>query len=144
MTTGSLLDQMKVNVYNYNPSIVFIELGSVDLKNDESLKKIRDNYGLIIDSIKMNRPNAVIVIEAVYPINRNYTKALNYDFTNDDINSLNDSLRSLAIEKNVQYFDAYSLLSKNNELNSLYTNDGVHLNDRGYSVLYDNIIKIIG
>ncbi len=144
MTTSDLLDTMKRNVYDYNPSMVFIELGTNDLKNGVSMKTIRNNYSNIIESIKKNRPYAVIVIESVFPINRNYSKTKDYKFSNDDIEVLNDSLRSLAIEKDVKYFDAYSLLSKNNELNPEYTNDGIHVNDKGISVLYDNINKLIG
>ncbi len=146
--TSQLLNNMKDMVYDYNPSVVFIELGLLDLNSGMSDKDIIKNYGQIIDLIQKNRPNAVIFIESVYPINKNIesfnSSIISGNITNDNIISLNKKLKSLAKEKKVEYLDIYSVISSNNELNRDYTDDGVTLNNKGYKVINKEIIKLLG
>lgn len=147
LTTSEILDQMKMRIYDYNPSVIFLEIGLVDLSQGDSLEEIRKNYGRIIDLIHSNRPNAVIVVEALYPVNPeidSFSDTIMNHVTNRDIQMMNDSLRSLAIEKDVQYFDTYTLFSKNQVLNPQFTEDGVHLNKEGYQLLYKEIMNLVG
>ena len=145
--TNHILDDMTTQVYRYNPTYVFIELGINELYV-ESNKDFVDRLGKIIDGIKENRPYAKIYVESIYPINRNDE---NFDNTiikeyidNEMIYTVNKDIKKMAENKDVEYLDLYSLLIEDDNLINDYTDNGIYLNDRGLKVVYDEINKIIG
>ena len=62
---------------------------------------------------------------------------------NADVLKLNDSLKKFAKEYNYKYIDLYSELSKDNQLKSQLTIDGIHLKGEGYKIWKDNIKKYV-
>lgn len=145
--TNHILDDMTTQVYRYNPTYVFIELGINELYV-ESNKDFVDRLGKIIDGIKENRPYAKIYVESIYPINRNDE---NFDNTlikeyidNEMIYTVNKDIKKMVESKEVEYLDLYSLLIEDDNLINDYTDNGIYLNDRGLKVVYDEINKIIG
>lgn len=143
MTTSKVLDDMRKNIYQYNPSIVFIELGLADLDKKKSTDDIVNNISDIIDSIKKNRSYATICIESIYPINRDVDDfdddAIDGSVDNDDIIEVNKELKKLAEDKKVTYIDVFSMLEDKEKLSKDYTDDGVHLNKDGYK----QVLKLI-
>lgn len=135
LTTTDLLNHMKDMIYDYNPSVVFLEVGLIDLEQDVPEEQFIQNYGKIIDLISTNRPNATIVVESIYPTSQEL---------NDEVEKYNRSLKSLANEKQVHYLDMYSKLIQDGSLNNQYTDDGVTLNDKGYQVVQKEIINVVG
>ncbi|MBR6136944.1 MAG: hypothetical protein IKQ06_02170 [Bacilli bacterium] len=145
LTTQELLNHMKDMVYDYNPSVVFLEIGIMDMEIGVGEEEFIRNYGHIIDLIKSNRPNAVIIVESIYPLADGYEDGFfKGDITNKKIESRNKAIMNLAKTKDVEYLDLHSLLVKKGELNAKYTNDGIHLNKEGYQVLYQEINSIVG
>ena len=57
-------------VYKYNPSKVFLLIGTNQIPMGDSDDKIIDGIKHIIDDIRENRPYAKIYIESIYPINK--------------------------------------------------------------------------
>ena len=145
LTTKKLIDDINDYIYKYNPSIVFLQVGIIDLDEDKSIDEIIDNYGKIIDSIKENRSYAEIYIESLYPINRDIEdfddEIIKSDIDNDDIKKLNSRLKTLAEEKKVKYIDLFSALENKGKLDEIYTDNGYLLNDDGYKQVYKYIIK---
>ncbi len=145
LTTEKLNDDLNDYIYKYNPSIVFLQVGIIDLDEDKSIDEIIDNYGKIIDSIKENRSYAEIYIESIYPINRDIDDfdddIIKSDIDNDDIKKLNSRLKKLAEEKKVKYIDLFSALENKGKLDETYTDNGYLLNDDGYKQVYKYIIK---
>lgn len=126
LTTKQLLSNMKSMVYDFNPSVVFLEVGNIDIREGVSEEEIINNYRTIIELIKNNRPNAAICVESLYPTNTY------------DVVLVNNRLKELCKEKNVFYIDVYSLLN-----NRSYYNEE-NLNDSGYQELYKKIKSIVG
>ena len=146
-TTENILDDMKGKIYDYNPSVVFIQVGINDLNKDMSEDDLISNINSIIDGIKDNRPYAKIYIESLYPINKDNSN-FNNDFFNDNIDndlirSINDKIKSLADEEKVGYIDLYKLLVDEDSLNEDYSDDGIYLNDEGYKVVLGEINKVL-
>lgn len=145
--TDNILEDMVGQVYQYNPTYVFIELGINEL-DIESNKEFVDNLGKIIDGIKDNRPYAEIYVESIYPINKevdNYDNSIIKDFINNElIYTVNKDIKKMVEEKEVKYLDLYSLLIENGNLIKDYTDNGVYLNERGNKVVYDEVNKIVG
>ena len=141
-TVTDVLDNLKEDVYDYNPSIVFIELGINDLIKGDSPTEVLDNIESVIKSIKDNRPYAEIYIESLYPINENHdnfdSNSMN-DITIDDITSFNEKLEKLAKASEVNYLDMFSELSEDDVLKENYSDDGIVLNNAGVK----RVLKVI-
>lgn len=146
LTTGRLLDNMKKMIYDFNPSIVFIQVGFNDLNDGRTIDDIVNDYKKIIDNIKDNRPYAKIVINSLLPVNRDiedFDSDRVKDSYNDDVLKLNNNLKVLASNKKIDYIDLYSILSEDNKLNDKYTNNGIDLNDEGYKKVVNEIKKYL-
>lgn len=145
-TTKKVLDDLKNKVYRYNPSIVFIQLGIMDLNEDKSVDEIVNNMEEIIDNIKDNRPYTKIYIESLYPINKDadkFDRIISKDILEDDIKEVNKKLKDLTKNKKVEFLDLYSILSDEDKLKDDYSSNGVKLNEEGYNLVREKIEKII-
>ena len=127
-------------VYRYNPSKVFLLIGTNDIYKEKSQDEIITNISKIIDNIKENRKYTEIYIESIYPINSNKEKKR----TNKEINEINEKIKDLCKEKEVTYLNIGKLLMDDNkELKSDYSKDGLHLNDDAYQVITNELIKYL-
>ena len=141
-----LLSDIKKKVYDFNPSIIFIQVGMNDIIDGRSIDQVAEDLETIILKIRENRPYAKIYIESIYPINKEID-----DFDDDDYKEINNysivnynkCLEALCESLNINYLDVFSQLSVNNQLNEEYTDDGLNLNNNGYKRLYKIIRKIV-
>ena len=146
--TNHILNEMNTQVYQYNPTYVFIELGINELYVEEPNEDFVIRLSKIIEGIKKNRPKAQIYVESIYPINRTvegHDNELIADYIDNElIRTVNKDIKKMVEEKEVNYLDLYSLLIEDGNLIKDYTDNGIYLNDRGLKVVYDEINKIIG
>lgn len=146
--TSDILDDMNGKIYQYNPSVVILELGINDLDNDVSEDEIIENVEEIIDGILENRPYAKIYVESLYPINKeveDYDKDfLDDSIENEDISSINIKLKKLVKEKKVFYLDVYQEISEKKQLKEEYTDNGVTLNKKGSEKVFQFITESVG
>ena len=141
MKTADILKDMREKIYNYNPSVVVLELGQEDLLRGESEKTILSNIEEIIKEIQKNRPIAEIYVESLYPVN--------LDFEDHDIDEeipskivkLNKKLKERAENLDATYLDLFSLLAQDDQLKKEYTDDGISLNKKGYEAIYTFLKK---
>lgn len=147
--TTDILDNMKKRVYDYNPSKVFILIGTNDLGlNGHNVDDIYNNIKEIVSNIKENRPLAEIYIESIYPTGDLNDDNVNYDALkyrdSDDVKELNDKLKEYCKDEKLTYIDLYDKLIDDEEhLNSDYTSDGLHINDDAYEIITNELIKYL-
>lgn len=148
--TEDLIERINKDVYEYNPSKVFILIGVNDMCHGIDKEDIILNIQTIINGIKINRSGARIYIESIYPINNKKLKdeklEYAYDLKNSDIIDMNKKIKKLAEENQIVFVDVYDdLTDSKGDLKELYTKDGLHLNNLGYlkltSLLKDYIEK---
>lgn len=138
--TKDILDDMNGRVYQYNPSKIFILIGTNDLHDGKSVEEISDNIKQIVDEIVKNRPETKIYLESIYPVNKDINEVAVGTRTNSDITEINNLLEDFCEEKDINYVDIYNLLTDDDgNLSNEYSNDGLHLNDKGYEVVTDKI-----
>ena len=135
--TGDLLDRVKEDVYEHNPSKVFMLIGINDLCGELDQEDIVFNIQNLISEIKLNRNKTEIYVESVYPVNTKIIKEKDLKYAlpldNKKVISLNKEIKKVCEENDVTYIDLYSkLLDKEGNLKELYTKDGLHLNNLGY------------
>lgn len=122
-------------VYRLNPKIVYI-LGGINdiyswIPNDVILK----HYSFIISELKSR--NIKPVIQSVIYAGKKWN---NSEERNPIVKNFNRSLRMFAIKNDVEFIDLNIILSKNGFLKPEFTNDNLHLNEKGYKE-WANLIK---
>ncbi len=120
---------------------IFLLIGINDLARGKSIDYIIENYKRIYQQIREESPNTQIFIQSILPVNNELKQFKNHTNKNDMIITLNNKLKSLAQEKGIDYIDLHSTFSDaSGKLRKDLTEDGLHLNGRGYQV-WMNLIK---
>ena len=142
--TRDILDNMNGRIYKYNPSKVFILIGTNDIGEIDSSETVQ-NIGKIIDGIQKNRKYAEIYVQSIYPVNKvveDWKAAGERD--NDVIKSMNKEIKDICNDKDVTYMDVYDLLADGEgNLKEEYSYDGLHLSDEGYKVITKEVMKVL-
>ena len=141
--TTDILDKMDEMVYRYNPTKVFILIGTNDLNNDDP-KEVEENIKKIVENIKNNRKMAKIYVESIYPVNKSVNENVVSNRNNGKIKEVNSNIEEYCKKNNITYIDVYSLLEdEDGNLDKKYTEDGLHENDLGYARISQVLIKYI-
>lgn len=135
--TKDILDNLKKMVFIYNPTKVFLLIGTNDIKEDPNEKEVVSNIQKIISEIQRLRPKAKVYLQSIYPVNNGDDEKVNKntvgDRSNDVIKSINKKLEKHYRNTDVTYIDVYSeLANKEGNLDLKYTEDGLHLSNLGY------------
>ena len=143
--TKDILDNMENRVFVYNPTKVFILIGTNDLvysglDNDG----IKNNIEEIINKIYEKNSNTKIYLESIYPVNNSLNKEIVETRTNDNIKDLNNKIEKICNNNKCTYINMYdNLTDKNGNMKRIYTVDGLHLNKIGYKVITNKLIKYL-
>ena len=130
-----IMDNIKKRVYDYNPSKIFLLIGTNQLKtqNDE---EIFEDIVNLVDEIHEHRKYTNIYVESIYPVNENIDNRHTKIRKNSRIRNINNMLKDYYSDSYVKYIDLYSELSDDDgNLKKEYSDDALHLNDEGYKVV---------
>lgn len=146
--TDDILDNMYERVYRYNPTKVFLLIGTNDIQMEETNDYIYENIIEIVKEIKKERPHTKIYVESLYPINNSDDEKIDKKMvgirSNEDINEINDRLKKYCNKYGFTYIDINTKLRNKDGLLELdYTKDGLHLNDEGYKKVTSILNKYI-
>ena len=130
--TKDILDNMENRVFVYNPTKVFILIGTNDLvysglDNDG----IKNNIEEIINKIYEKNSNIKIYLESIYPVNNSLNKEIVETRTNDNIKDLNNKIEKICNNNKCTY------------IKRIYTVDGLHLNKIGYKAVASKLTKYL-
>lgn len=143
--TKDLLNDLNNRVYQYNPSKVFLLIGTNDIQSKVEEDVIVNNIKKILEDIHENRPYAKLYLEAIYPVDEGSSGA--QDRTNKEIQSINASLEDYCKKNDITFIDTYDLLldpeSDKDRLFEDYSKDGLHISDEGYEVITEELMKYI-
>ena len=142
--TKDILDNMENRVFVYNPTKVFILIGTNDLVYSElDNDGIKNNIEEIINKIYEKNSNTKIYLESIYPVNNSINKEIVETRTNENIKDLNNKIEKICNNK-CTYINMYdNLTDKNGNMKRIYTVDGLHLNKIGYKVITNKLIKYL-
>lgn len=102
-------------------------------------------YDILLETIKLSIPETQVYVLGVLPVNVSSIVLDQevFDF-NHEITELNQFIKALAESKGFQYVDITDAFKdENGYLKASFTPDGTHLNDDGYNVFYNQIIRYI-
>lgn len=133
-TTSQILHRFQQDVIDLKPKSVVVLVGTNDVAENNgpiSLIEIENNF---ISMIKLASANQIkVILCSILPVSRYYwnTKIK----PSEKIIHLNTFLANTTNNTNVLYMDFYKVLVKQNGFNKTYSDDGVHPNSLGYSIL---------
>ena len=142
-----ILEDMEKRVFQYNPSKVFLLIGTNDIRDEHSDEHIVHGIEEIIEKIQERQKYTKIYVLSIYPVNRRNDLYDNIDMvsvgdrTNDRIESLNKQIQFLCNQKKISYIDLYSkMLDDNGDLKIEYTLEGLHLTEKAYEFITEELI----
>ena len=144
--TTDILNDMDNRIYRYNPTKVFIQIGTNDIEwddSDELNEQVYQNIVKIAEGVRQNRSKSEVFIVSIYPVNNNLPGANDRHIS--EIKAINNKLKAQCTTSDgIVYVDAFKELTDANEMfDRAYTNDGLHPKDLGYAKLSEILIKYI-
>ena len=122
------------------PQKIFLLIGVNDLQF-LPLHIIMQNYESIVARIQTKSPQTILYLESVLPIHNDLRRN---GMKNEDINSLNKSIETLAQKYRLTYIDVHSKFTNTEGvLRSELTLDGIHLNGEGYLIFKDALLPYL-
>lgn len=125
-----------------NPAKVFLMIGINDLSDGKNTGYILNNYKRIVEHFETKKQLNSLHIQSLLPVNKDilYTETIKYE----DISDLNFMLKDLAKKKNIPFINLYqAFATSENKLKPELTNDGLHINGKGYLLWKSLISKFI-
>lgn len=128
---GMLLRHKQIS--SVKPEKIFVMAGINDLRLDKmNFPEFKYYYSQLIDSIVVNNPHSKIYIENVLPVNHSIDAK---HPQTGHITNANLFISELAKSKGIQYIDLYKAFADDDgELIKKFTDDGIHINSKGYDV----------
>lgn len=116
------------------PDKVFLMIGINDLARNIPDSLISRNYRRIVRHILSSSPRTRIYLQSLLPTNSRFPNFPKHQSKTSHIQALNDSLQILARQTGQTFVDLRPYLSDvQGQLDTNYTNDGLHLNGAGYA-----------
>ena len=139
--TAGVLDRLE-EVIESKPDKIFIMIGVNDLRHNYTITSITENYKEIIETIQERSPKTSIYIQSILPVNIDIGTPKTKNWR---IRKMNEIIKDLAKDFNIEYIDIHSaLLDKDNKLDAQYSEDGLHINGKGYLVWKSILEKYVG
>ncbi len=128
-----------------HPAKVFLMIGTNDMNLGASNDSIAHGIRTIVQRIKAESPKTHLIIQSILPTNDYYGYYSGHTKRWKDVAVINGMLRDIAVEEGVDYLDLYHpFANEEGKLDTLYSNDGLHLNGKGYELWKDLIEDTYG
>ena len=142
--TYQIMNDIENRVFKYNPDkiVLLIGINQVEL---ESVETVSNSIIDLINKIQEKLPNTFIYLESLYPINSSVGGSTAVYKDTKNVIEINKKIESFAANNgNVMFIDMYQYLRNNeSDLDRNYTEDGLHLNEKGYQIVTDVLKQII-
>lgn len=126
------------------PKKIFLLIGINDVSHGHSVDELARRYERLVKRIRQETPGTQLYIQSVMPVNNSLKRYRNLIGKEKTIRSLNERLRTIADENGARYVDLWPFLADGNgNLNRDFTNDGLHLNGRGYKAWTEGIQSLV-
>lgn len=147
-TASEGFKKIEDHVIKYTPDIVFIGYGTSDcMKVSGNYKNDYYNFESNIEDMAKavkSQTNASIIFNLSPPIIEELACSDNVTVHNRDISAYNDVVKRVCGSMMIGFIDHFSIMTDKKNLNELIDSDGIHPNDEGHRVMFENIIGSAG
>lgn len=134
-STYGVLNRLE-GIVKLQPEKIFITIGVNDLQRHYNTETVIENILKIADTL-LSETNSKIFLQSILPV---IEKRLESGIKNATIDFVNERLKQFADVNNFEFIDINSLMKDDSgNLSENLTNDGLHLNGRGYQLWITNI-----
>ena len=149
-TTAFLLEHIDSQIFNLEPSKIFINIGTNDIGFEVPEDEFLTNYDKIMSEIADKLPDTEVYVMRYYPINTvdfghdTDERTLFETRSNEKFQTASDKIDKIAQKHNFHFIDVNAGLSdENGNLKKELTIDGAHLNPAGYEIVLENLKKYL-
>lgn len=122
-------------VKRVNPQHIFLLIGINDFGSGKSLEDAQAQYRGLVDILVQQSPKAKLHIQSLLPTSGKYAKHL------PKVNAMNEFLKKMSAEKNLDYLDLFSLMAnEKGEIRAEFTTEGLHLTPAAYEA-WKNLLE---
>jgi len=117
------------------PAKIFLLIGINDISHGLPVDELARRYERLVKKIKEQSPSTHLYVQSIMPINNSFKRYKALIDKEQSIKALNDRIQEIAARHDATYVDLWPILAnKEDKLDPEFTNDGLHLNGRGYRV----------
>ncbi|MDT8393609.1 MAG: GDSL-type esterase/lipase family protein [Bacteroidales bacterium] len=139
-TSYGLLERID-EIMSIPAAMIFMMIGINDILNGYLKNDIIENHQLLLEDMRTQSTRSEIIAQSLLPVNLSMSGLPGS--LNNMISEINEALRAYCEDCRVQYLNLYPSFLLNNELNSNYTSDGVHLSEAGYSLWAEKLKPVL-
>lgn len=122
------------------PRKIFLLIGINDVSHGHSVEELARRYERLVKRIREESPDTRLYVQSVMPVNNSFKRYKNLAGKETVIRDFNKRIQSIAEAEGAVYVDLWPMLVDSyGNLKGELTNDGLHLNGRGYRVWTDGI-----
>lgn len=145
-TAKDTLNKIESRVFEYNPTTIFLLIGTNDLLKGSSEQETFDTICQIIETIQDRLPEVKINVLSIFPINNTEDEKIMNDIfkneSNEKINETNKLIENYCKKNNITFIDMVKILKDDDEnLRLSYTIEGLHITDLGYHFITNELLK---
>lgn len=120
------------------PEKLYIMIGTNTLAC-RSLRQAENSYSAMVEKYVSTLPDCEIVLLSVLPV---LPKSEHGARTNENIQTFNVFIKSIADKYGIAYIDIYSVYELDGALNPAYTDDGLHIKPESYALWVNAIRRV--
>lgn len=152
-TIPELLESMDVQIFDLEPSVIFINIGTNDISRpEETAEGFEADYRNVLSQIKERLPKTKVYVMAYYPVNVELAKKvvawpeapLAAELRLQRLDKANAIAESLAKEMGYEFINVNDgLAGVDGQTLREYSTDGIHMWPKAYEMIFDNMSKYI-
>lgn len=131
-TTFGILERLH-EVTEGQPAQIYLLIGINDISRSFPDDEIIQNYETIITRIQKESPNTRLVVQTILPVNSSFGEYERHYNKDEHIAKVNAGIMRLADTYGLTLIDLHPLfMDDSGRLKAEYTDEGLHLNEKGY------------
>lgn len=140
--TQGVLDRLD-GILVQKPKKIFLMIGINDLARGKTTEYVVTNLKKIADHINNNSPKTKLFVQSILPVNDSKGMFKNHCNKNAEVLKINNEIQNIA-DRKFHFIDLHSeFINAEGKLDTIYTNDGLHINGDGYMHWKNQISKYV-
>ncbi len=148
-TIPELLESMDEQIFDLEPSVIFINIGTNDISRPEETEEdLQRDYKEVLRQIKEKLFSTKVYMMAYYPVNPAMAQEIQAwpeaaeaaRLRKERLPRANDVVKKLAAEFGYEFIDVNEgLCNEKGELRRELSTDGIHMWPEAYEIIFDNM-----
>lgn len=152
-TIPELLESMDEQIFDLEPSVIFINIGTNDISRPEETEDdLYRDYKEVLQQIKEKLPFAKVYMMAYYPVNPGLASEIKAwpeaaeaaGLRKERLPWADEVVKKLSEEFGYEYIDVNEgLYDEKGELRRELSTDGIHMWPEAYEIIFDNMMDYL-